>query len=102
MTVGNLFLVLRQGYILKNAETWKNRTVAVNALTALLGAAVVLANEFGYPVSFSDDVVAAAALVVWGVFNAWSTVATTDKIGLRPKAGDAGVDGQSGGTGDPV
>lgn len=85
MTIGNLFTALRQGYILKNPEVWKNRTVAINALVAVIGAALAIAKEFGYTLALSDDTVNAAALVVWGVFNAWSTVATTDKIGLRSK-----------------
>ena len=85
MTIGNIFTALRQGYILKNPEAWKNRTVATNALIALLGVALAVAQEMGYAINLSDDVVAALALVVWGVFNAWSTAATTDKIGLRPR-----------------
>ena len=99
MTIGNLFTALRQGYILRNPATWKNRTVAINALVAVIGAVLGIAGEFGHALNIGDDVIGAAALVIWGVFNAWSTVATTDKIGLRPKDGDVGVDGPSGGSG---
>ena len=105
MSISNLFLALRQGYILKNAESWKNRTVAVNALTALIGVLAALAKEFGYGIPVSDEMAVAIATGVWGVvgvFNAWSTVATTDKIGLRPKAVPAGVDEPPSRTGDPV
>ena len=99
MTIGNLFTALRQGYVLKNPATWKNQQLAVNALAAVIGAAIAIANELGYSIRLSDDIVAAAGLVVWGVYNAYTTVATTDKIGLRPKDGNADVDGSSGCTG---
>lgn len=85
MNVGNAIQALRAGWILRNPATWKNRTAAVNALTSLIGVALAIAQGFGYEIHLADDVVAAAGVVVWGVFNAWSTVATTDKIGLRGK-----------------
>lgn len=102
MTIGNLFTALRQGYILKNAESWKNRTVAVNALVALITVALAVAGEFGYALKLDDEIVSSAAVAVWGLFNAWSTVATTAKIGLRTKDESGGLDGESGGTGSGV
>lgn len=102
MTVGNAIQALRYGWILRNPATWKNRTVAVNALVALFGVALAVAKEFGYEVILSDDIVSAAALVVWGVFNAWSTAATTDKIGLLPARRSDGVDGPPDSSGGPV
>ena len=102
MTVGNAIQALRAGWILRNPSTWKNRTVAINALVALFGVALAITKELGYELILSDDIVSAAALVVWGVFNAWSTAATTDKIGLLPKSRDTGVDGPPDSSGGPV
>lgn len=102
MNVGNAVQAMRAGWILKNPETWKNRTIAVNALVAVLGVAAAVARGFGYDLSVSDEILAAVATGVWGivgVFNSWSTVATTDKVGLRPKSGNPGVDGSSGSAG---
>jgi len=98
MTIGNLFTALRQGYILKNPETWKNRTVAVNALMALLGVVLAVAKGAGYDIPVSDEVLGAVAAGIWGVvgmFNSWSTVATTAKIGVRSSAGSVGQDGNA-------
>lgn len=102
MTIGNLFTALRQGYILKNAESWKNRTVAVNALMALITVALAVAGEFGYALKLDDEIVSAAAVTVWGLFNAWSTVATTAKIGLPSKPDGGGLDGERSGPGSGV
>lgn len=103
MNVGNAVQALRAGWILKNPETWKNRTVAVNALTALLGVVLAIAREgFGYDLVVPDDVIAAAGLTVWGLFNAWSTVATSAKVGLHTKGGDRGVGGPPDSSGGPV
>lgn len=102
MTIGNLFTALRQGYILKNPETWKNRTVAVNALMALLGVALAVAKGAGYDIPVSDEMLGAVAAGIWGivgVFNSWSTVATTAKIGLRSSVDGVGPDRNSGSTG---
>lgn len=99
MNIGNALQALRAGWILKNPESWKNRTVVVNALVSLIGLALAVASEAGYAISLSDDVVAAIALAVWGMFNAWSTVATTTKIGLRAGGTDTGDNGASGSAG---
>lgn len=99
MTVGNAIQALRVGWILRNPETWKHRTVAVNALVALIGVVLAVASEFGYALQLDEDIVSAVALSIWGVFNAWSTVATTAKIGVRSQLPGAGLDGQSGNAG---
>lgn len=102
MNVGNAVQALRAGWILRNPETWKNRTVAINALTAVLSVAIAIARGFGYELPVSDEIVAAVATGLWGVvgvFNSWSTVATTDKIGVQPKGGGGRVDGPSDGAG---
>ena len=90
--IGDLFRVLRAGVELSNAETWKRRQVAINALSALLAALVALAAGFGHPLPIDRDgmdAVAAGVVAVVGMFNSWATVATTTRIGL-PARGDTG------------
>ena len=88
--IGDIFRVLRAGVELTNAETWKRRQVAVNALSATLAALVALAASFGYPLPIDKDgvdAVAAGVVAVVGLFNGWATVATTTRIGLPPRSG---------------
>lgn len=96
--IGDIFRVLRAGVELTNAETWKRRQVAVNALSATLAALVALASSFGYPLPLDKDgidAIAAGVVAVVGLFNGWATVATTSRIGLPPR-------GNPGAPGDPA
>jgi hypothetical protein len=79
--------VLREGEELANAETWKNRQIAVGALTALLGSVASIAHSLGYgPQVDSDTLGAIAAGVVGcvGLFNVWTTAATSKRVGILP------------------
>lgn len=95
----DLFRVLRAGEELANAETWKRRQVLVNALTVLLSSGLAVAAAYGHALNIDQDGVASiagAVAAVVGVFNAWATVATTERIGVQGNAGDppsAGADG---------
>lgn len=85
MQIGNAITALRAGWILRNPETWKNRTIAVNAVTALLTLGLAVARAFGVELEVSDEVLGAVASGVWGavgVFSAWSTAATSGRVGL--------------------
>lgn len=91
MVVTDLFSAFRAGRELANTATWKKRQVLVNALVAVLTAAVALAAFLGHPVNLdSQDVqaIAAAIAALVGVFNGAATVATTTRIGLPSKADD--------------
>jgi len=91
MVVTDLLSAFRAGRELANAETWKKRQVLVNALVAVLTAAVALAAFLGHQVNLdSQDVQAIAASVaaVVGLFNGAATVATTTRIGMPSKADD--------------
>lgn len=90
MNVGNAISALRAGWVLRDAATWKSRQNAVNALSGLLAVALAVAKGAGYDIEVPDEVLGAVAAGVWGVvslFNVWSTTATTDKIGVRPRGG---------------
>ena len=108
MQIGNAITAIRAGYELRRAEAWKNRTIAVNALTALLTLGFAVARAFGVQLEVSDEVLGAVATGVWGavgVFSAWSTAATSARVGL-PSGADAdrlgGQPSGSNGTGGPV
>lgn len=97
MEIGNAVTALRAGWTLKNAAAWKNRTIAVNALTGILTVVVAVLRANGYDLHVTDDVLGAVAGGVWGivsVFNSWSTAATSAQVGLpsgltfRPPDGD--------------
>lgn len=77
---------LRHGSSLADPAVHKNRQNLLNALVGLLGAAVVF-----LPVEVSADDVAAIAggiAAVVGLFNVYTTTATTDKIGLPAQPED--------------
>lgn len=80
----DLFTVFRKGKELANAATWKNRTIAINALAALLAAAAGVASALGYPVMSAADAeaIAAGVVAVVGVVNAIMHVATSSKVGI--------------------
>lgn len=90
--VGNVFTALKAGYALKDSEVWKNRQTAVNAIAAVLSAALAIAQGFGYGFAVSNETMLAISGGIWalvGVFNSWATVATSAKVGL-PVVGSAG------------
>lgn len=84
------FTAFRQGQQLAKAATWKNRTLATNALIALLGALVVIAQGFGYDFGLDQETINAvgagiAAFVTVG--NSVMHVVTSEKVGLQPPDG---------------
>ena len=87
----DMFRALQAGKEMANAETWKRAQVWTSNLTILLGAGVSIASAMGYPIPLTPDqittLVSAVAVLV-GLFNAYTTVATTSRIGL-PARSDA-------------
>ena len=86
-----LLAVIRQGAMLANAATWKERQVLVNAIAGLLTAAYMLASSQGWITVEVDnaallEIGAALGAILFTGYNVFFTVATTDKIGLDPVA----------------
>lgn len=82
-----LFRALRAGEELANADTWKNRQNAANAILALLGALLALAQSFGINLDIPPSdlaVVASGIAIVGGLLNAYLTTSTSARIGLPP------------------
>lgn len=87
--IGNAITAMRKGRQLANVETWKNRTVAVNALGALLAAVLGIASALGYPIPLDAEQIDALAVVlvtVVGLFNGWSTLVTSTKVGVPDRS----------------
>lgn len=96
MLLTDFLAAFRQGKELANAATWKNRTLAANALCAVLSAAVGLATFCGYRVDLDNDTLQAlaggiAALVC--VVNSVMHTVTSERVGLPASLsdGNAGV-----------
>lgn len=86
------FTLFRQGKELTNAASWKNKTIAVNSLVSMLGAALVVARGFGYDISIDDQTIQTAGAGIFALYcagNAIMHVITSKKVGLPPhsKAG---------------
>jgi len=86
----DLFRALQAGKELSNATTWKTAQLLASNLTILLSAGVGIAAALGHPVPLSGEqittLVSALAVLV-GLFNSYTTVATTTRLGVSPGAG---------------
>ena len=106
MLIVDFFRVLQTGQELANAETWKKRQLAINALVVIITAGASIARAYGYSLGLGEEQIndlAGGIYAVVGVFNAWATVATTGRIGLPPRGDvlpDRGVDAS--GYGEPA
>jgi len=85
----DMFRAMQAGKELANAKTWKRAQLWTSNLAILLGAAVSIAAALGHPVPLTPEqittLVSGAAVLV-GLFNSWATVATTEKLGVPPRA----------------
>ena len=101
--IGRLFAlpdflrVIKAGEEVINPETWKNRQSLANALAVLLVSAAAIARSYGYAIPLSDDqIVQFVGLLTLLVFNIWATFATSRRVGLPSKSGDAPAVGTDG------
>ena len=85
----SIIAVLRQGTMLTNPETWKERQVLVNVVAGFLTALYMLARSQGWITVEVDnaallEIGAALGAILFTGYNVFFTVATTKKIGLVP------------------
>ena len=85
----SIIAVLRQGTMLTNPETWKERQVLVNVVAGFLTALYMLARSQGWIAIEVDnaallEIGAALGAILFTGYNVFFTVATTKKIGLVP------------------
>lgn len=89
------FLALfKQGKALANSATWKNRTLAANAVITVLGALVAIAKGFGYDLHLDDQTISAAGAGIAALMcigNSVMHVITSEKVGLPAAAGAGSV-----------
>ena len=91
-----LFGALQAGKSLANVATWKRVQLWTNNLVAFFVAVIALAASFGYRIPLDEEqikTIVSGFAVLLGLYNSYTTVATTEKIGLPsvPDSGDAGV-----------
>ena len=84
--------LFKEGKELADAKTWKERTVATNAVAAALGTAVLLAKAFGYNLAIDQDTLAslgAGVVALVSVANAVMHTISSSKIGLSANSTDS-------------
>lgn len=101
--IGRLFAlpdflrVIKAGEEVINPETWKNRQSLANALAVLLVSAAAIARSYGYAIPLSDDqIVQFVGLLTLLLFNLWAIPATSKRVGLPSKSGNAPAVGPDG------
>lgn len=104
-----LIEVLRKGRAVSDPRTWKQRHLAVAALSGLLSAIAAALAAFGVvsiEISTDDAVAIAGGLFsLYCLFDAASTAATSDKVGLPdvdPPADRPPGAGRGGSSDDPT
>ena len=91
-TAPKFFEAFKEGKEIGNAATWKNRTIATNAILALLGTLLAIAHNFGFKLELDNDTVqnlAAGAVALVTAINAVMHTVTTTRTGLPSKGGDS-------------
>lgn len=91
-TIKSIYRVFTIGQSVANPASWKRGQITAAMLASLAGAAITLLKLAGVDLPLSDDdllQLGGAVLTVYGVFGAGVTVASSDKIGLPPLAGDS-------------
>ena len=86
----HLLVALQKGYMLSNPEVWKNAGVATALLSALISAVVGIAvHQEWLPHGIDAEIimqVSSALVALVGTFLGYVQVATTEKIGVKPRA----------------
>ena len=88
--LGELIGALKAGQELKNVEVWKNTQAATGALVAIGGFAVVILGWVGVKIEITTDQLSAIAggiATLVGVFNTYTTLASSKRVGLPSGGG---------------
>jgi hypothetical protein len=91
MKINQLMEVFQAGKTVANPEAWKKHTVTINTLLVLLSGALGILHYFdcsfcSFNLTAEEQLsIATFIMTIYGIFNAGSTIATTDKIGIKPK-----------------
>jgi hypothetical protein len=91
MNISQLTEVFNAGKAVANPEAWKKHTVTVNTLLVLISGSLAILHYFdcsicGFNLTPEQQMnIATFIMTMFGIFNAGSTIATTEKIGFKPK-----------------
>lgn len=80
--------VLKQGKIVSNPEAWKSGQITVSFLAGFIGLLLSAASIFGLDLPVTQDqllAIASGILTAFGLLNPVATVASSDKVGIKPK-----------------
>lgn len=84
----NLPEVLKQGKVVANPEAWKNGQINVAYLVGFLGLVVASLSFFGVNLIVDEstlNTIAGAIMALYGIYNQIATMASSDKVGFKPK-----------------
>lgn len=76
---------LYHGKSLDNAEAWKHTQNAVNAIIIVLTAILQFVPDLTFTDAQLTQIANVIVMIGAGIVNVYFTVATTDKIGIKPK-----------------
>lgn len=83
--LSDFFSAFRKGQELVNAETWKSRTILLNALVAFIAALASIAKGFGYDIPVDSEAIGGGIVAVFALVNAVMQVVTSKRVGLPTK-----------------
>jgi hypothetical protein len=98
LQIPKFFELFKEGKEVANAETWKNRSIAINAILTFLGTALALAKTLGFPVELDHDTtqnLAAGIVAIVTAFNAVMHTITSARVGLPSNSGNSSPEGQT-------
>ena len=98
------FELFKEGKEVTNAATWKNRTIATNAILALIGTTLALGKAFEFKLELDGDTLqglAAGAVAVVTAINAVMHTITSARVGLSSDSGSSPPDRPTADIGQP-
>jgi uncharacterized membrane protein len=87
--IGDFFNAFKKGQELINSETWKNRTLLMNALVAFLAAGGGIAKGFGYDINLDSEGLAGGIVAVVALVNGVMQIVTNKNLGVSPRGGNS-------------
>lgn len=91
MKISQMLEVFEAGKTVSNVESWKKGSVNINVIMALISGCVAILNMFdcsfcNFQLSNEQVLgISTGIMTIAGIFNAGSTIATTEKIGVSSK-----------------
>lgn len=85
--ISALWALFRKGEAVSDPAAWKNGTITINALAALVLAVGAFAESFGLDLGLSDDLAAQIGGGALALGNIIMHVITSQKIGLPARSG---------------